>query len=129
MIAVAARDFDQSTVTIASGAAVSSTPAAAATLGGLPGFSTGFVVPTGSWTAADLTFQVAYLVAGVLTWVNAYDPAGTLLRITPVAVGKAYALPTYLGGAGRWRLRSTNTASEADVTQGGARTLYLFLKS
>lgn len=82
-----------------------------------------------AWTAADITFDV--YDAENAQWLKIVDAAGAAVKITGVATGAAEInLPPEIGDRltyNRMRLTSTNTASEADVNQGAARTLYVIL--
>ena len=111
-------------VTIANGAAVSSN----ITLkdGGAHRLA---VLTPAAWTAADIAFQAS--VDGV-TWVQLRTQAGLISRITVVPTAAAALLwgpeETRVLGAFKYiRLNSVNTASEAAVNQGAARTLTIIL--
>lgn len=104
------------------------------------GFRSGTVIFPSGWDAADLTFEVAYDDNQYRTadaknpsppsYVPMHGPTGTLLRITNVAVSKAFAIPAgVLEGARFLKVASTNTASTADVNQTAARVLRIILKS
>ena len=93
-----------------------------------------------AWTTADITFQVL----GALgsrgasptkamptdeTPKSLYDKIGTLVRITNVVADGWFEIPAQVLMAGFFRIRSTNTASAADVDQAAARELWIALKS
>jgi hypothetical protein len=84
--------------------------------------------PSG-WTAADLCLQLSD--DGGTTFFDCVDIGGTLLRLTAIALA-AVELRVFADdvnpisaplGPLVCRLRSVNTASAADVNQGGARTV------
>lgn len=90
----------------------------------------GIVVPS-AWTAADISFEIEQPSG---TWVKVVDQAGALVKCTGVATAASeyQLLPEIadrLVAHGALRLVSTNTASEADVNQGAARTMVVLLES
>lgn len=110
-------------VTIANGEAPSSAVEA-------NGWRLAGVIGPAAWTAADLTFDVYEPVAGA--WRKVVDNSGAAVKITGIATNASeYMLPPEIADrlvANRIRLCSTNTASEADATQGAARTLYVVME-
>ena len=92
----------------------------------------GVVVPA-AWTAGDITFDIEYPSG---TWVKVVNRAGAAYKLTGVATaaseyqlvsGDANQADIIIVGMGAGRVVSTNTASEADVNQGAARTLVVVL--
>lgn len=83
------------------------------------------------WTAADICFQVSD--DGGTSYDDLTDITDALIRITNVDQDQMRAIADDLNnvsfplGANPIKLRSVNTASEADVNQGAARTLRVFL--
>lgn len=85
------------------------------------------------WTAADIVFQVS---RDGTTFKDLKDIGATLLRCTTIATGAAElrSVANYLTamdlplGPNKMRLRSCNTASAADVNQGGARVVHVLLQ-
>lgn len=121
-------------VTIANGAAVS-------TAFDLSGWNIIGVITPSAWTAADISFEVEEPDG---TYVKVVDNEGVLFKLTGIATA-ASELHLMGGGArdgtaglsqgpvitshGNARVVSTNTASEADVNQGAARSLVVILAS
>lgn len=114
-------------LTIANGAAVSS---------GFPfaGMQVVGVIVPSAWTAADITFDVEYPSG---TFVKVVNRAGAAYKLTGVATaasefqmiaGDANQDQVIITGPMNGRLVSTNTASEADVNQGAARTVVVVLR-
>ena len=92
----------------------------------------GVIVPS-AWTAADITFDIEYPKS---TWIKVVNRAGAAYKLTGVATGAselqivsgdANQADVIITGPGDGRLVSTNTASEADVNQGAARTVVVVL--
>lgn len=87
------------------------------------------ITPT-AWTAADISFEVYEPVAQA--WRKVVDSSGALVKITGVAAAASelMLLPEIADRllANRIRVVSTNTASEADVNQDAARTLYVLIE-
>lgn len=86
-----------------------------------------------AWTAADIVVQIS---RDGTTFVDLKDIAATLLRLTSIATAAAElrsianditALDLPIG-PNALKLRSCNTASAADVNQGGARVLWVLLQ-
>ena len=86
-----------------------------------------------TWTAADIVFQIS---RDGTTFVDLKDITGTLLRCTTIATGAAElrsitndltALDLPFGPT-KFKLRSCNTGSAADVNQGGARVLWVLIE-
>lgn len=109
------------TVTIASGAAASS-------VFELGDYRIAAVIGPAAWTAADISFEVD---GGNGAYAKAVDSAGALIKITGVATAVSeYMTPPEIADriCGKTaKIVSTNTASEADVNQGAARTLVVVL--
>jgi hypothetical protein len=91
------------------------------------------VVTPGTWTAADVTFEVEEPSG---TYVKVVDRGGALYKLTGIATGAselhlvggdANQADIMITGPGAGRVISTNTSSEADVNQGGARTVVVYL--
>lgn len=76
------------------------------------------------WTAADISFQVAFEADG--TYIPLNDIAGNLVAITP-AVDRSYAFPSSLEGAKYVKLWSNNAG--IDVAQAADRTVGLDFKA
>jgi hypothetical protein len=113
-------------LTIANGAAVSATFSfqARRVIG---------VVTPASWTAGDVSFEVEEPSG---TYVKVVDRAGALYKLTGIATdtselhligGDADQADIMIVGPGAGRIASTNTSSEADVNQGGDRTVVVYL--
>ena len=120
---MARRATSKVTVTIANAAATSSSFK-------LAGQRIAAIVVPSAWTAADITFEIAE-PAG--TWVKVVDQAGALVKMTGVATAasECQLLPEIadrMVAHGLIRLASTNTASEADINQGAARSLVVILE-
>lgn len=123
-------------VTIASGAAVTANLYAAANgpeavEAGKLGFRGLGVFTTDDWTAADLTIDTS--LDGT-TWRTERDENGDITRAVVNALTSGGfsvvfpAGPAWKAGAMDYvRLRSVNSASEADVNQGATRTLTVIL--
>jgi hypothetical protein len=94
----------------------------------LNGYRIAAVIGDTAWTAADISFEVDN---GVGSFVKVVDNAGALVKITGVATAASeYMIPPEIadvicGQAAK--VVSTNTASEADVTQGAQRSLRVIL--
>ena len=91
------------------------------------------VVTPGTWTAGDISFEVEEPSG---TWVKVVDRGGVLYKLTGIATGAAELhlvsgdanqADLVIAGPGDGRIVSTNTASEADVNQGAARTVVVYL--
>lgn len=91
------------------------------------------VVTPGTWTAADVSFEVEEPSG---TYVKVVDRAGALYKLEGIATsaselhligGDANQADIMITGPGDGRVVSTNTSSEADVNQGGARTVVVYL--
>jgi len=92
-------------------------------MGGPRGLS---VIVPDLWDAANIGFEV-YNGAN---WVPLYDHAGVRITITGIAVAarQAYIAPAAAWALGCWlefRLVSLNTATGANLAQGGDRVLYV----
>ena len=111
-------------VTIASSAAVSGALDA-------DGRRVAAIIGPTAWTAADISFEV--YDAANSAWRKVVDSAGGLVKITGVATtaSEYMFLPEIADRliANRLRVVSTNTASEADINQDAARTLYVVLEA
>ncbi|KKK95125.1 hypothetical protein LCGC14_2675950 [marine sediment metagenome] len=109
-------------VTIASSAAVSGTFP-------LFGFRISAIITPGTWTDADISFELDPNGSG--TFYKVEDNSGSLVRCTGVATSAArYILPPEAADAITGELAkivSTNTASEADLNQGADRSLVVVL--
>ena len=96
----------------------------------------GIITPS-TWTTADISFEVE-TTRGSGSYVKAVDNEGVLFKLTGIATTTAeYRLTgggardgtaglsggPVITGSGRARIVSTNTASEANVNQGAARSL------
>ena len=93
------------------------------------GYRVAAVISPAAWTAADFSFEVEN---GSGTFVKVTDAAGALLKITGVATAASeYMIMPEIGDAlvspRMMKVVSTNTASEADVNQGAARTVIVVL--
>ena len=83
-----------------------------------------------AWTAADLCFQIS---RDGTTFVDLTDIQDALIRVTNIAAAQMRAIADDLNnvafpmGDHKVRLRSVNTASEANVNQGGARVQRMLL--
>lgn len=136
------RLYDRQKVVIANGASISS----GGRMGGLidaSQYAGGVIVVPSAWTAADITFE-AVTQPGLLgvSPVQGNPPGnetpvpvrlitGTArAKISGILTSEAgcYPIPPEAMQAGYFFLRSTNTESEASVTQGGSRTLWVVLK-
>lgn len=88
------------------------------------------VIGPAAWTAADISFEI-FEPAGA-AWRKVVDNSGALVKITGVATALAeYMIPPEIADrfmGPNLRLASTNTASEVDINQDAARTLYLVLE-
>lgn len=88
------------------------------------------IISPAAWTAADISFEVYDPVNDA--WRKVVDSAGVLVKITGVATGasEVMLLPEIADRlvANRLRVVSTNTASEANIDQAAARTLYVILE-
>lgn len=128
------RDFHKlGTVTIANGAAVSGAIAIPA------GYSIQAVEVPSAWTAADIGFQIS--TDGGTTFINVYSGIGTTVaraRVTgvPTAESTMQMVGADAGTSSIFRnlainaqvkVTSINTASNADVNQGGARVLGIWI--
>lgn len=109
------------TVTIANAAAASG----AFNLGA---YKIAAVITPAAWTAGDISFEVG---DGAGNFRKVIDSAGALLKITGVATGASEYMVVPEAGdlitGKQAKVVSTNTASEADVNQGAARTLQVVL--
>ena len=112
------------TVTIASGAAVSSSIDLASIV------PRGIAVQTpAAWTAADIGLEVS---VDNSTFIKLYDEFGARVKVTNVATGAAgvYILPASAWAISVYayaRFASLNTSTGADANQGAARTLKAIL--
>jgi hypothetical protein len=95
------------------------------------------VITPAAWTAADVTFKIETL-PGSGTYVPVVDRAGAIYRLTGIATatsechligGDANQGDIVITGPAKAKLTSTNTASEADVAQGGDRSLIVLMES
>ena len=88
------------------------------------------VIGPAAWTAGDITFEI-WEPAGA-AWRKVVDASGALVKITGVATALAeYMIPPEIADrfmGPNLRIVSTNTASEVDVNQDAARTLYVVLE-
>lgn len=88
------------------------------------------VVTPAAWTAADLSLEV--YVPPLAAWKKVVDNSGALVKSTGLATGASEVnlLPEIADRIvfNTMRLVSTNTASEADVNQDAARTLYVIME-
>lgn len=91
------------------------------------------VVTPGTWTAADVTFEVEE-PAG--TFVKVVDRAGVIYKVTGIATGTsefhlvsgdANQADVIITGTKNGRVVSTNTANEGDTNQGGERVIVVYL--
>ena len=113
------------TVTIANNASASSAFE-------LSGWHIVGVISPAAWTGADITFSVDPTGAG--TFYPVVDAAaGAVIRLTGIGTSTAefHAMPAassypFITGQDA-KVLSTNTASEAAVNQGGARTLIVVI--
>lgn len=133
MSSIQRQTFHRNT-SIANGAAISGEVECA-------GASSGMVYVPSAWTAADISFVVAPYPAAASTGTATNKPAptfnkvrssaGALVRITNVVTNEAgwYDIPDAVLKAGVFKIKSTNTASEADVNQGAARSLKVLFKA
>lgn len=121
---MAGQDRVRVDATIANGAAVTGWIASQGCM------SVAIDIPS-SWTAADLTFEISD--DGSTSKGKVRDMAGEPLRAVVNAttpLGSYVLAPTggwAIGSASYFRVVSTNTASEANVNQGAARTLKISL--
>lgn len=87
------------------------------------------VIGPTAWTAADISFEVQDTASN---WRKVVDSAGALVKITGVATAASeYMFAPEIADrlVAHWlRIVSSNTASEADVNQGAARTLLAVLE-
>ena len=113
-------------LTIANGAAVSDAF-------GFQGQRVVGVVTPGTWTAGDITFELNYPSG---TFVKVVDRGGAIYKLAGIATGASeYHLVSgdanqgdiIITGPGDGRVASTNTGSEANVNQGGDRTVMVVL--
>ena len=113
-------------LTIANGAAVSDAFA-------FQGQRVVGVVTPGTWTAGDITFELNYPSG---TFVKVVDRGGAIYKLAGIATGTSeYHLVSgdanqadiIITGPGDGRVASTNTGSEANVNQGGDRTVMVVL--
>lgn len=115
--------ISQEAVTIASSAATSSALQ-------LNGRRVVAIVGPTAWTAADISFEV--WDAANNAWRKVVGNDGALVKITGVATAASEVmLPPEIADRLTFnviRLVSTNTASEADVNQDAARTLYVVME-
>lgn len=79
----------------------------------------------GTWTAADIGFKIT---GNDGTDYVLYDEDGTQVFMDTIVVDQWRPLPAELINVSRFKLYSKNTASAADVNQGGARAIQLILK-
>ena len=90
----------------------------------------GIIGPT-AWTAADYSFEVYDSVNAA--WRKLVDAAGALVKITGAATATSEVMLTPEIADrltfNRFRVASTNTASEADINQDAARTIYVLLEA
>lgn len=132
--------FFLGTVTIANGAAITSTGGLRQSSGSTPVAASdgiidtsdyglgGFEIPSSGWTSADITFTACNERAGTYAYVR--DPDGVLVRCVVGTVVGWYPIPSYVFFAGRFiKFRSTNAASEADVNQSSGDTLNFIVRS
>jgi len=83
-----------------------------------------------AWTAGDICFQIS---RDGTNFLDITDITDVLVRVTNVAAAQMRAIADDLNnisfplGAHKVRLRSVNTASEADVNQGGERVQRMLL--
>lgn len=91
------------------------------------------VVTPGTWTAADVTFEIESPTG---TFVKVVDRGGAIYKLTGIATstsemhiisGDANQAHVAITGQGAGRIVSTNTASEANINQTGARTVTVIL--
>lgn len=110
-------------VTIANGAATSNAIEA-------NGRRVAGIIGPAAWTAADISFEVYEPVLGL--WRKVVDNAGALVKITGVNTNASeFMIPPEIADrlvASRIRICSSNTASEADVTQGAERSLVVLME-
>lgn len=120
------------TVIIANGAAASGAF-------DLNGYRILSIMKPADWTAGDISFEVETFNQSA-AFVKVVDRAGLLYRLTGISttvaechlVGADVAGTTANGNVtitspGKAKIVSTNTASEADVNQGAARTLIVIV--
>lgn len=87
------------------------------------------VVVPGTWTAADIAFQVS---EDDSTYYKVYDKTGARVKITGIATSEAavYVAPAEAWAVGVWRylkLESINTGTGAAENQGAERALTITL--
>jgi hypothetical protein len=91
------------------------------------------VVTPGTWSAADITFEIEEPAD---TFVKVVNRAGVIYKVSGIATGASeYHMisgdanqgDVIITGSGMGRVVSTNTGSEADTDQGGARTVVIYL--
>ena len=91
----------------------------------------GFVIVPSAWTAANIGFKIATESGG--TFVTARDDSGSPIQISGIETSssRAYKIPDDIFGVGYVKLwsKSATAATETDVNQGAARTLYVITKS
>lgn len=88
-------------------------------------FAYGTVYIPAAWVAADMTFLVSQSRAG--TYVPLNDKTGAIVRITGISTSaaEAYEIPAQVFMSGPFvKLQSTNTASEATVSQTGGPLVF-----
>lgn len=136
------RSYGSKKLVIANGAAISSTPE-----GGIidcRGAAGGMIRVPSAWTAANITF-VGLSTPGAtgISPVKGPPPVdetaapirqqtgGALAKIENIVTNAAawYPIPPEVLQMGFFMVKSTNTASEADVNQGAERILWVVLKS
>lgn len=116
------RKSTKTTVTIASGAAVSGELEMREASGGV-------VLMPAAWTAASIGFQVSdELHDSGGTFYPLKDDDGNLVQIDSPAVDEAYSIPAAVFAAARFRLWSQD-GSGNNTNQGAERVLTVFLKS
>jgi hypothetical protein len=79
----------------------------------------------GTWTAADIGFQVSSTLDG--TFLPLYDDAGALVEISGPAADQAHAIPVEVLAARFVRVWSETGG--ADTNQGAERALIIDMKS
>jgi hypothetical protein len=91
------------------------------------------VVTPGTWTGADVSFEIEEPSG---TYVKVVDRGGALYKLTGIATGTsevhliggdANQADIMITGPGAGRVISTNTSSEANVNQGADRTVVVYL--
>ncbi len=114
-----ARSYTSTTVTIASGAALT------AALDVEP-YVVGVVRMPAAWTTANIGFKVAGTQGG--TYLPLYDRDGYLVQIVSPVADRAYDIPVEACGAQWIKLWSQN-GSGTDTNQSGDRSIGIDLKS